>query len=153
MFDISFNMDYELNKNLGGLIFTQDADGNWGYKAGGADTVHPFNGGKISKLDSFTTQKYGSNTQGVETKTIDISQKTAAYKSLTDASFCVCIEKALTLKNNIADTATRTATQSVSHTYDATSGILTVNFTYRVPANMAIGPSEIAVYGSINVTE
>ena len=29
-------------KNMGGLQFAQDADGNWGYKAGGADTVHPF---------------------------------------------------------------------------------------------------------------
>ena len=31
-----------LNRDLGGLAFTQDADGNWGYKAGGADTVIPF---------------------------------------------------------------------------------------------------------------
>ena len=37
-----------LNKNLGGLIFAQDTDGNWGYKAGGADTVHPFNKYKYS---------------------------------------------------------------------------------------------------------
>ena len=32
----------ELNRDLGGLAFAQDADGNWGYKAGGADTVIPF---------------------------------------------------------------------------------------------------------------
>ena len=32
----------ELSNNLGGLSFGQDADGNWGYKAGGADTVVPF---------------------------------------------------------------------------------------------------------------
>jgi len=31
-----------LSNNLGGLSFGQDADGNWGYKAGGADTVVPF---------------------------------------------------------------------------------------------------------------
>lgn len=31
-----------LNRDLGGLAFVQDADGNWGYKAGGADTVTPF---------------------------------------------------------------------------------------------------------------
>ena len=31
-----------LNMDLGGLAFAQDADGNWGYKAGGADTVTPF---------------------------------------------------------------------------------------------------------------
>ena len=31
-----------LSRDLGGLAFAQDADGNWGYKAGGADTVIPF---------------------------------------------------------------------------------------------------------------
>lgn len=31
-----------LNKNLGGLQFAQDAEGNWGYKPSGADTVIPF---------------------------------------------------------------------------------------------------------------
>lgn len=34
----------ELNSDLCGLSFGQDADGNWGYKAGGADTVTPFKG-------------------------------------------------------------------------------------------------------------
>ena len=34
----------ELSNNLGGLSFGQDADGNWGYKIGGADTVVPFKG-------------------------------------------------------------------------------------------------------------
>lgn len=33
-----------LNSDLGGLSFGQDADGNWGYKIGGADTVVPFKG-------------------------------------------------------------------------------------------------------------
>lgn len=37
------NID-SLNRDLGGLAFAQDADGNWGYKAGGADTVVPFKG-------------------------------------------------------------------------------------------------------------
>lgn len=34
----------KLSNNLGGLSFGQDADGNWGYKIGGADTVVPFKG-------------------------------------------------------------------------------------------------------------
>ena len=34
----------QLISDLGGLSFVQDADGNWGYKAGGADTVTPFKG-------------------------------------------------------------------------------------------------------------
>lgn len=33
-----------LSRDLGGLSFGQDAEGNWGYKAGGADTVTPFKG-------------------------------------------------------------------------------------------------------------
>ena len=31
-----------LSRDLGGLSFGQDADGNWGYKIGGADPVIPF---------------------------------------------------------------------------------------------------------------
>ena len=31
-----------LNRDLGGLVFAQDAEGNWGYKIGGADPVIPF---------------------------------------------------------------------------------------------------------------
>ena len=32
-----------LSRDLGGLSFGQDTDGNWGYKIGGADPVIPFN--------------------------------------------------------------------------------------------------------------
>lgn len=34
----------ELSNNLGGLSFGQNADGNWGFKIGGADPVVPFKG-------------------------------------------------------------------------------------------------------------
>ena len=37
------NID-SLNRDLGGLSFGQDADGNWGFKIGGADPVVPFKG-------------------------------------------------------------------------------------------------------------
>ena len=43
------NLDL-LNRDLGGLVFAQDADGNWGYKAGGADTVIPFKNGQAIKV-------------------------------------------------------------------------------------------------------
>ena len=33
-----------LNRDLGGLAFAQDANGNWGFKIGGADPVIPFKG-------------------------------------------------------------------------------------------------------------
>lgn len=32
----------ELGRDLGGLAFAQDTEGNWGYKIGGADPVIPF---------------------------------------------------------------------------------------------------------------
>lgn len=37
-----FYYEKGLSNDLGGLSFGQDANGNWGYKVGGADTVHPF---------------------------------------------------------------------------------------------------------------
>ena len=33
-----------LSRDLGGLAFAQDANGNWGFKIGGADPVIPFKG-------------------------------------------------------------------------------------------------------------
>lgn len=38
----------ELNRDLGGLSFGQDANGNWGYKIGGADPVVPFKSSKVA---------------------------------------------------------------------------------------------------------
>ena len=40
----------QLISDLGGLSFGQDDDGNWGYKAGGADTVIPFKNGQAIKV-------------------------------------------------------------------------------------------------------
>ena len=34
----------QVNSDLGGLSFGQDAEGNWGYKPSGADAVIPFKG-------------------------------------------------------------------------------------------------------------
>ena len=39
-----------LNRDLGGLPFGQDTDGNWGYKTGGADTVIPFKNGQAIQV-------------------------------------------------------------------------------------------------------
>lgn len=41
-----------LNNSLGGLTFEQDAEGNWGYKPAGADTVTPFK--KETKLPDIS---------------------------------------------------------------------------------------------------
>lgn len=51
-------MFYCLNSNLGGLRFGIDADGNYGYKKVGADTVTPFSSGA-----SFARMYLGSTSQ------------------------------------------------------------------------------------------
>lgn len=46
-----------MNSNLGGLSFAQDANGNWGYRKPGADSVIPFRSidyGKIYTLSKTT---------------------------------------------------------------------------------------------------
>ena len=37
-----------LSRDLGGLSFGQDVNGNWGYKIGGADPVVPFKSSKVA---------------------------------------------------------------------------------------------------------
>ena len=53
----------EQNKNLGDLTFAQDADGNWGYKVGGADPVIPF-GGSLEPLVLKASQSYTADQSG-----------------------------------------------------------------------------------------
>ena len=53
----------ELNENLGDLTFAQDADGNWGYKVGGADPVIPF-GGSLKPLVLEASQSYTADQSG-----------------------------------------------------------------------------------------
>lgn len=53
----------ELTKNLGDLTFAQDADGNWGYKVGGADPVIPF-GGNLKPLVLEASQSYTADQSG-----------------------------------------------------------------------------------------
>ena len=53
----------ELTENLGDLTFAQDADGNWGYKVGGADPVIPF-GGSLKPLVLKASQSYTADQSG-----------------------------------------------------------------------------------------
>lgn len=52
----------ELSRDLGGIAFAQDADGNWGYKIGGADPVIPFK--SISSLKMIFETGYNFSTMG-----------------------------------------------------------------------------------------
>ena len=61
----------ELNSDLGGLVFAQDADGNWGYKAGGADPVIPFKSSKVA-MGGFKFLGNNGNPNGA---TVDVGFK------------------------------------------------------------------------------
>lgn len=62
----------ELNNSLGGLQFLQDAEGNWGYKPSGADTVIPFN---LHTFHNLSVVKTNSNNGGVLSATYTFSSK------------------------------------------------------------------------------
>lgn len=46
----------ELNQNMSGLSFGQDAEGNWGYKPSGADSVIPFKSSSNVRLVYKSTE-------------------------------------------------------------------------------------------------
>ena len=58
---VSFTVT-ELSRDLGGLSFGQDTDGNWGYKIGGADPVIPFS--SISSLSLLFETGYNISVSG-----------------------------------------------------------------------------------------
>lgn len=60
-----------LSRDLGGLVFAQDADGNWGYKAGGADPVIPFKSSKVA-MGGFKFLGNNGNPNGA---TVDVGFK------------------------------------------------------------------------------
>ena len=61
----------ELSNNLGGLSFGQDADGNWGFKIGGADPVVPFKSSKVA-MGGFKFLGNNGNPNGA---TVDVGFK------------------------------------------------------------------------------
>lgn len=60
-----------LSRDLGGLSFGQDANGNWGYKIGGADPVVPFKSSKVA-MGGF---KFLSNNGNPNGATVDVGFK------------------------------------------------------------------------------
>lgn len=60
-----------LSRDLGGLSFGQDADGNWGYKIGGADPVVPFKSSKVA-MGGFKFLGNNGNPNGA---TVDVGFK------------------------------------------------------------------------------
>ena len=57
---LNSNLEEELGNSLGGLRFGIDAEGNYGYKKVGADTVTPFKkGATIGSVSASTSARLG----------------------------------------------------------------------------------------------
>ena len=111
----------EQNKNFGNLTFAQDADGNWGYKVGGADPVIPFKQGGVKLLTSIT----GDGAINIT------SYVTTDYKKLTVENFIVesyYFPKAQTVNTSGGNRSAGAALgATLSKSYDQSTGILTVS--------------------------
>ena len=106
----------------------------------------------ITHITSFTTTYHHGNNgsvSGTETHTVDIKQYTSNYQKLTNDDFISCFNSVPFGKNNISDTASRSGSLSVSHSYDASTGILTVNVNYKCEKNTWINVTQVYVYGVI----
>lgn len=74
----------ELNNSLGGLQFLQDAEGNWGYKPSGADTVIPFKGDiKPTEI----TMLRANNHYGTASIEIDLDAQYMIFASMITTYF------------------------------------------------------------------
>ena len=111
----------ELTENFGNLTFAQDADGNWGYKVGGADPVIPFKQGGVKLLTSIT----GDGAINIT------SYVTTDYKKLTVDNFIVesyYFPKAQTVNTSGGNRSAGAALgATLSKSYDQSTGILTVS--------------------------
>lgn len=123
-----------LNRDLGGLSFGQDADGNWGYKIGGADTVTPFKSG-ITLVGSYPyTTKKGYPNNATHVFTVNAT-KISGYKKMTEKNFIVETLRAFSGNSGPYNPQVQWTEVSVSKSYDSNNGILTVTATFREPRN------------------
>lgn len=112
------NID-SLNRDLGGLAFAQDADGNWGYKAGGADTVIPFKTEPLVYDFSDGTFNLSDSSKPYYVKD---------YKKLTKQNFHGSCSWSVYASFHHTDTADHEYRNSggISFTYSSDTGVLTV---------------------------
>lgn len=108
-----------LSRDLGGLSFGQDADGNWGYKIGGADTVTPF------KTEPFVYD-FSDGTFNLSDSSKPYYVKD--YKKLTKQNFHGSCSWSCYEYFHHTDTADHEHRNSggISFTYSSDTGILTV---------------------------
>lgn len=112
------NLDL-LNRDLGGLSFDQDADGNWGYKIGGADTVIPFKTEPLVYDFSDGTFNLSDSSKPYYVKD---------YKKLTKQNFHGSCSWSVYASFHHTDTADHEYRNSggISFTYSSDTGVLTV---------------------------
>lgn len=108
-----------LSRDLGGLAFAQDADGNWGYKAGGADTVIPFKTEPLVYDFSDGTFNLSDSSKPYYVKD---------YKKLTKQNFHGSCSWSVYASFHHTDTADHEYRNSggISFTYSSDTGVLTV---------------------------
>lgn len=104
---------------MGGLAFAQDADGNWGYKAGGADTVIPFKTEPLVYDFSDGTFNLSDSSKPYYVKD---------YKKLTKQNFHGSCSWSVYASFHHTDTADHEYRNSggISFTYSSDTGVLTV---------------------------
>lgn len=109
----------ELNRDLGGLSFAQDSEGNWGYKVGGADSVTPF------KTEPFVYD-FSDGTFNLSDSSKPYYVKD--YKKLTKQNFHGSCSWSCYEYFHHTDTADHEHRNSggISFTYSSDTGILTV---------------------------
>lgn len=89
-------MKYLLSRDLGGLTFAQDADGNWGYKIGGADPVIPFR----RDWELILKITYGSNASSGQWKGYPTPTDEPGGWSTSLETTITCIDGKIHISNN-----------------------------------------------------
>ena len=119
----------QLNSDLGGLTFGQTAEGEWGYKPEGADSVIPFS----NAVDLGDISASSQSSAGSRDSTFDLS----AYIGYSDISANDIIFMPLEWRNTAMQDANLAVLQTPAvKNYDNTTGIVTlqgmsgVNYTW-----------------------
>jgi len=109
-------------------------------------------GNGISFIQTITAAGHHgwvSPSSGQDIYTVNIKQYTPNYKNLSSADFICCFLSVKAWKNNIANSASQTATVSLSHYYEPSTGVLTVYQNYSNGENTWTDANIIYVYGVI----
>lgn len=124
----------------GGLTFAQDADGNWGYKVGGADPVIPFKSGTLlteasgnEKVDSFS-KSFAAQSSASYTSTIN---SVGLYFVIAHTE----ADTTSTSSSSVTPVSGCTALASYSRGYQASATTASIIQVHTVPARITMAGS------------